>query len=388
MAERIIEAKPAVRPVPDPKHPEIIIPEAQDWSEVSFMPEGIRDENPIPSLRISLMGQGAFGLETYEKLKAQGHSIGVVFAPEGKNPLRIAVEKDIEAGIDVKIHTLTGKKEDLATEEAAKNFNENSPELGVFASMTTIAPKEIYDRPLMGTLIYHNSFLEKGRGGSAMEHALIRGNKLSGISIIKADEGADTGDIILQAPMELYQTDTPFSVNNDTYKAGVQMMVDSVEIAARGKLDLVATPQDKSIDTLEPFLGKLPVDMSKTAEETYNFMRGLMNKKPYIILDADKPRNVLNVSDIAFIPGRKYEKAQPGTLMEITDQGAIYAAGDGGAIRIGTFQESRIFKNKFGSMQETTNKDNIGARMGAKQMFESKEIKVGHRIVIPEQEDA
>lgn len=370
MAERIIEARP----------PEIKNPLEIAWSEISFIPEGIRDESPIPSLEVSLMGQGAFGAESYEGLKKQGHHIGVVFAPPGENPLRKAVIADQEQGFDVKLYDLTGRKEDLATPEAAKQFNQNNPDIGVFASMTTIAPKEVYDGPRMGTLIYHNSLVPKGRGGSAIEHALSRGDNEGGISIILADEGADTGDIVLQAPMELYKTDTPFSVNADTYKLGVQMMLDAVEIAARGKLDEVKVPQDKTVDTHEPFLGKLPVDWSKSAEEVYDFMRGLLNKKPYAVLDPNKPFDVINMAgDIAWLPEITYMGVTPGTIVELTDKGMVVVAGDGQIVKVGTLQTSKIYKGKeSGTIFETKKAENIGKRKPAATLFEEKGIQVGH----------
>lgn len=373
--ERVIEAKPF----------EIINPLETSWDQTSFIPSELKEGTEIAPLEVSLMGQGAFGVETYQKLKAQGHHIGVVFAPESeKDALRKQILKDQEEGYEVKLYTLTGKKEDLATPEAAVAFNQNAPDIGVFASMTTIAPKEIFDGPKMGTLIYHNSLVPKGRGGSAVETALSSGDTEGGISIILADEGTDTGDIVLQAPMKFYKNDTPFSVNGDTYKLGVQMMVDSVELAARGKLEQVRTSQDKTNDTLDPFLGKLPVDWTKTAEEVYDFMRGLLNKKPYAVLNPDKPLNILSVAgDIAWLPNRKYERVKPGTIVEISDKGMVVVTGDGGAVRVGTLQTSQIYKGKdTGTIYETKKPENIGKRKSAKQLEEEKEIKVGDEFVL------
>lgn len=375
--ERVIEAKPF----------EVINPLETAWNDISFIPSELKEGTEITPLEVSLMGQGAFGVETYQKLKAQGHHIGVVFAPEGeKDALRKEVLKDQEEGYNVRLYTLTGKKEDLATPEAAEAFNQNSPDIGVFASMTTIAPKEIFDGPKMGTLIYHNSLVPKGRGGSAVETALSNGDTDGGISIILADEGTDTGDIVLQASMEFYKSDTPFSVNADTYKLGVQMMVDSVELAARGKLEQVRVPQDKTTDTQDPFLGKLPVDWTKTAEEVYDFMRGLLNKKPYAVLNPDKPHNIFSIAgDVAWLPDRNYYGVKPGTIVEISEKGMVVTTGDGGAVRVGTLQKSQIYKGKeTGTIYETKKPDNIGKRKSAKQLEEEEELQVGQTFVIPQ----
>lgn len=369
--ERIIEARP----------PEIKNPLDIAWAETSFMPEGIRDENPVPQLEISLMGQGAFGFETYEGLKSQGHKVGVVFAPVGKNALREAVLKDQNDGINVRLYDLPDKREGLTTPEAIDAFNQNDPDIGVFASMTTIAPKEIFDGPKMGTLIYHNSLVPEGRGGSAMENALMKGKKMGGISIILADEGADTGDVILQSPMELRDYDTPFSVNADTYKLGVQMMIDSVEIAARGKLDQVRIPQDKSVDTEEPFIGKLGIDWNRSSEEVYNLLRGTLNKKPFALLENGKPHVLNATGDISWMVDRKYAFLEPGTIVEINDKGMVVVTGDGGAVRIGTLQLSQIYKGgKTGTIYETKKSENIGSKKKALQLAIDGVISVGQKF--------
>lgn len=369
--ERVIEAKP----------PEIKNPLDIAWDEISFMPEGVRDQNTIPPLRISLMGQGAFAYETYEGLKSQGHNVGIVFAPLGKNPLREAVLKDQQDGIDVKLYDLTGRKEDLATPEAAANFNQNGPDIGIFASMTTIAPKEIFDGPKMGTLIYHNSLLPEGRGGSAMENALSKGRGRSGISILLADAGADTGDIVLQAPMELYKSDTPFSVNSDTYKLGVKMMLESVEVAARGKLDEIRVPQDKTIDTQEPFIGKPVIDWRKSSEEVYDFLRGVLNKKPFALLDANKPFILNATGGITWLLDRYYGNVEPGTIVEISDKGMVVVTGDGGAVRIGSLQPSQIYRGReTGTIYETRKPEQIGIKKPAIELATDGVISVGQKF--------
>jgi methionyl-tRNA formyltransferase len=383
VGEKVLEAKPTP---PEARNPLI---EGLDWSTVPTMPEEISDENPIPTLRISLMGQGAFGMETYQKLKEQGHQIGVVYAPSSeKDALRKQVLKDIEEGAEVDLYELS--KEELEKDETPDNFKRNDPDLGVFASMTIKVKKDIFDAPKMGTIGYHNSELPQGRGGSAAEHAISKGKERTGISIYQVTDEADAGDYFLQAPLAIWDTDTPFSLNSDTYKLGVQMLADAVEIFARGKQDEVRHAQIPLLPE-EGFIGKPRVDWSQPSREVYNFLRGTLNKAPYSELhpgeevDIDeflsKAHDIINfTSDIALLPDRKYEGVKPGTIVEINDAGIIITTGDGGAVRVGTLQKSSLYKGReSGRLFETKNK---GKKLTALEMKEAGQIQVGQELLL------
>lgn len=388
VGERIIEAQPAVKPL------DSSISE-QPWTEISLMPEGIRDGNPIPTLNISLMGQGAFGAETYQKLKDQGHNIGVVFAPAGeRDALRKAVLADREAGIEVDIYELS--KEELEKPDAAERFKKNDADLGVFASMTIKVSEEIFGGPKMGTIGYHNSELPEGRGGSAAENAISKGKKRTGISIYQVTSEADAGDYYLQAPLAIWDTDTPFSLNKDTYQLGVSMLCDTVEIFARGKQEEVRHVQDPLLPE-EDFIGKPSVDWSMNAEAVYNLLRGTLNKPSYSELHPGEeidiaeylrtPHDVINFTgDIAWFPDRKYNGIEPGTIVEITDKGIVVTTGDGGAVRIGQLQKSRVYIGKeSGSVRETTKPENKGKKIPGLQYSQEYNLVVGQAFVVPQE---
>lgn len=374
------------QPSPIPENP---LFQPLPWPDM--MPEGIRDENPIPTLNISLMGQGAFGAETYQKLKEQGHTIGVVFAPQGeRDALRKAVMADKEAGLDVDIYELS--KEELDKPDVADRFKKNNADLGVFASMTIKVGEEIFNGPKMGTIGYHNSELPEGRGGSAAENAIIKGKKRTGISIYQVTNEADAGDYYLQAPLAIWNTDTPFSLNKDTYQLGVAMLCDAVEIFARGKQDLVRRVQNPLLAE-EEFIGKPHVDWSKKAEEVYNFLRGTINKAPYselqpgqgvdILEFLDNAHEIVNfTSDIAWLTEAEYDGVQPGTIVVINEKGIVVTTGEGGAVRIGMLQKSGLYKGKeSGKMFET--KKNKGNKLPAVDYAREHDLSIGQSFVIP-----
>ena len=62
--------------------------------------------------------------------------------------------------------------------------------------------------PKLGCFNLHGSLLPKYRGAAPIQRSIIAGDKVTGISFIKVDEGLDTGDIILDAELPINAEDT------------------------------------------------------------------------------------------------------------------------------------------------------------------------------------
>ncbi len=392
VAERIIEAQPAARP-PDSQIT------AQPWSEISTMPSEFQFDTPVPSLSISLMGTGGFGEQTYQRLKNQGHKINVVFAPPNPNdPLRQAVNADNETREEGnKIYLYDLSKEELGKPEAAANFADETTDLGVFASVTEIVGENIFNAPKYGTIGMHDSLLPEGRGGSAGNNALIKGKDTSGISIYQLDDGVDTGDILLQAKVALLKTDTPFSLFADTTPIGVDLLCNSVELIARQQDHVIRREQDRSIDTSEPLIRKSAVDWNQDSEKVYDYLRGSLNQGPYSELLPEEgvdlkeylgnSHDIINFTDIAWLPDRKYQFFKPGTIVDINDAGMIVAT-KGGAVRIGRLQQSRLNKSEKSGKMIEAKKEKRGPRMKALDYALANGLSIGQMFVVPEQKPA
>ena len=71
-----------------------------------------------------------------------------------------------------------------------------------------ILPKEIIDIPKLGCFNLHGSLLPKYRGAAPIQRSIIAGDKVTGVSFIKVDEGLDTGDVLLDAELIINDEDS------------------------------------------------------------------------------------------------------------------------------------------------------------------------------------
>ena len=222
-------------------------------------------------MRIFLNGIGAFGLDTFNKLREAGHEIVAVAAPpkslSGRpDRLYAAAEENGIAAFD------TARLKDAEVEAGLRATN---PDLGVMAFVQELISEALLDLPTHGTIQYHPSLLPKHRGRSSISWAIMQGEPTTGISIFWPDEGMDTGPILLQREVEIGPDATAGSLYYDAlYPLGLEMLVESV-----GMVEAGAAPksvQNEADATYEkPAEGRLArIDWRKPTAEVYNLIRG------------------------------------------------------------------------------------------------------------------
>uniref|UniRef100_A0A8C7WFG2 10-formyltetrahydrofolate dehydrogenase n=1 Tax=Oncorhynchus mykiss TaxID=8022 RepID=A0A8C7WFG2_ONCMY len=196
-------------------------------------------------LRLALIGQSLFGQEVYTNLRKQGHRVvGVFTVPDrdGKaDPLAVVAEKD---GTPVfKFPRWRVKGEPIP--EVVEAYKAVGAELNVMPFCSQFIPMNVIDHPAHGSIIYHPSILPLHRGASAINWTLIQGDKKAGFSIFWADDGLDTGPILLQRECPVEPNDTVDSLyNRFLFPEGIKAMVESVQLIADGKAPRVPQTEE------------------------------------------------------------------------------------------------------------------------------------------------
>ena len=201
-------------------------------------------------MRLSMIGQAAFGEAVFKRLVADGVEISAVSAPEPRDPARADPLWQAAAGASIPtIDTVALKRE-----PGQARWKDICGELTVMAFVTEILPIELFKMPAHGAIQYHPSLLPLHRGSSAMNWAIINGDAETGLTIFWPDRGIDTGPILLQERCPIGPDDTVGSIYFDRlFPMGVDAIARSVQVVAEGKAPRV--DQDHTIATYEPPTG-------------------------------------------------------------------------------------------------------------------------------------
>ena len=222
-------------------------------------------------MRIILIGQAAFAEKSLEKLLNNGHDIAAVYCPvdppSGKfDPVKT---KALALGIPVHQH------KSLKAPEVREQFITLNADLAVLAFVTQIVPPQVFSVPKLGSICFHPSILPKYRGASAINWALIKGERITGLTIFWVDQGIDTGPILLQKAVTIEPDDTTGSLYfSKIFPIGVEAIGEAVELIKAGNPPRIV--QDESKANYDPICKDehAKIDWSKPAQEVYNLIRG------------------------------------------------------------------------------------------------------------------
>ncbi len=219
-------------------------------------------------MRIVLIGQGPFGEKVLESLLKRGEEVcGVFSTPDKKGePL-----KEISLRYKIPIYQPSKMKDPKVYEI----LRELRPELIILAFVTEIIPDGILKIPAIGTICYHPSLLPKHRGASAINWAIIQGDKRTGLTIFWVEKGIDTGPILIQKEVEISPDDTAGSLYfNHLFPMGVEAIMEAIDLIKKG--DAPKIPQNESEATYEPPCDDkvAHIDFNKPVKDIYNLIRG------------------------------------------------------------------------------------------------------------------
>ena len=138
-----------------------------------------------------------------------------------------------------------------------------------------ILPQEILDMTPYGCVNVHASLLPKYRGAAPIQWAVINGDKVSGVTTMRMDEGLDTGDMIMKEEVVLDEKETGGSLFDRLSEVGADLCVRTLTAIENGTATY--TKQDHEAATKTTLIKKQfgIIDWTKPAKEIECLIRGL-----------------------------------------------------------------------------------------------------------------
>lgn len=223
------------------------------------------------------MGTPEFAVQSLKALVDEGMNVVAVVTqpdkPKGRGrrleppPVKVFAETH---GIPVLQPTK------IRTQEFYEELKRLAPDLICVAAYGKILPKNILDLPKYGCINVHASLLPRLRGAAPINWAIIRGDKMTGVTTMLMDEGMDTGDILLKEEVPIEDEDTAETLSKKLSAVGGKLLIETIKRLMDGTLK--RTPQDASLATLAPMLTKEMgrIDWKMKAQEISNLIRGLI----------------------------------------------------------------------------------------------------------------
>ncbi|XP_049617677.1 mitochondrial 10-formyltetrahydrofolate dehydrogenase isoform X2 [Syngnathus scovelli] len=148
-------------------------------------------------------------------------------------------------------------------------------EINVMPFCSQFIPMNIIDYPKHGSIIYHPSILPLHRGASAINWTLIHGDEKAGFTVFWADDGLDTGPILLQRECAVEPNDTVDTLyNRFLFPEGIKAMVEAVQLVADGKAPRIPQPEEGASYEGIQKKANAKLNLAQSAEAIHNWIRG------------------------------------------------------------------------------------------------------------------
>jgi methionyl-tRNA formyltransferase len=227
-------------------------------------------------MRLIFMGTPDFAVPTLIELAARGHDIAAVYtraakpAGRGMDVQRTPVEQEARR-LSLPVHTPRTLKDD----EAQIAFRAHQADAAVVVAYGLLLPKTVIEAPRLGCFNVHASLLPRWRGAAPINRAIMAGDAETGITIMKMDEGLDTGAIAMAERISIGADMTAGELHDALARLGADLMLRALAAAERGSLSL--TPQPEAGITYAEKISKneTRIDWSKPWKHVHDHIRGL-----------------------------------------------------------------------------------------------------------------
>ena len=196
-------------------------------------------------MRLAFLGTPDFALAALRRIVAAGHEVACVYsqppAPRGRgqtlkpSPVHAFAE---ERGLTVRTPV---SMRDPAEIEAFRALGLDAACVVAFGQ---ILPGAVLEAPRLGSFNLHGSLLPRWRGAAPIQRAIMAGDPLTGVEVMRMTEGLDEGPVLASETLRIGPLDTAGTLHDRMAAAGAELMARTLADIARGTA--VETPQAES----------------------------------------------------------------------------------------------------------------------------------------------
>ena len=232
------------------------------------------------SFRIIFMGTPDFAVESLKSLYEGNFNIAaVITAPDkpagrGKKIQESQIKKYAKEK-NLKILQPTNLKNELFLDQ----LKSLQADLQVVVAFRML-PEVVWSMPKIGTINLHASLLPNYRGAAPINHAIINGETITGVTTFFIEKEIDTGNIIFQEKVDILPDETAGKLHDKLMNIGGRLIVKTVETIING--DIRSISQNQLFEDITEikaahkiFKQDCEINWCQSTESIYNFIRGL-----------------------------------------------------------------------------------------------------------------
>jgi methionyl-tRNA formyltransferase len=279
-------------------------------------------------MRLAFLGTPDFAVAALARLVEAGHEVVAVYSqpPAHRGRGQALKPSPVHAFAEahgIPVRTPVSMRD--ADEVAA--FQALDLDAAAVVAFGQILPAAVLDAPRLGSFNLHGSLLPRWRGAAPIQRAVMAGDPVTGVQVMRMTEGLDEGPVLATATLPIGPLDTAGTVHDRMALVGAELLAKTLEAVARG--EAIAVQQSEAGLTyakkIRPKEARLV--WSKPAAELDCKIRGL-SPFPGAWFEAPSDKGPVRVK--ALLSRVEAGRGEPGDLL---DDALLVACGEG-AVRL------------------------------------------------------
>lgn len=229
-------------------------------------------------MKIVFMGTPLFAVPSLEILVNHGYEVvGVITSTDsmGGRGRKEVIQSDVKKyALEKNLKIL--QPSNLKSPAFLRELKALDADLQIVVAFRML-PEAVWNMPQYGTYNLHGSLLPKYRGAAPIHWAVINGEKETGVTSFKLKHEIDTGDLLFQESMPIYNLDTTGSVHDRMMLLAADVVLRTVQAIEKGHGEVALSPQDNTQVSKAPklFHDDCEINFDQKTEKVYNHIRGL-----------------------------------------------------------------------------------------------------------------
>jgi methionyl-tRNA formyltransferase len=275
-------------------------------------------------MNIVFFGSSNFSVNFLDSILSSGQKVqAVATRPDKPKGRHLILSPTPVKELAVKNNLKLFQPEDVNANDSIDFLSSLKPDLFVVVAYGEILSHKILEIPRIFSVNVHASLLPKYRGAAPINWALINGEKLSGITIIKMIEELDAGPVVLQKIIPIDDDDNAYTLEEKLSRHGAHSLLEALEKIKNNNFSLIA--QNDAEVSFAPKLNKKAgfITWSQSATGIRNLIRGCMGWPDAFTYFKGKQLKIFKVSVVPF-DANKYH---PGEVVSAGKEGLLVATG-------------------------------------------------------------
>jgi methionyl-tRNA formyltransferase len=228
-------------------------------------------------LRLIFMGTPEFAVPTLVELASRGHEIAAVYTRAAKPGARrglALVPSPVEREAN-KLGLAVRTPESFKSAEAQMGLAAFNADAAVVVAYGMILPRPVLEAPRLGCFNLHASLLPRWRGAAPINRAIMAGDAESGVTVMKMDEGLDTGAMAMGERVPIPPDMTAGQLHDALSRIGADLMLRALAALERGALQMTPQPAQGVSYAAKISKSETRIDWGKPWKEVHDRIRGL-----------------------------------------------------------------------------------------------------------------